>query len=436
MTIYRLSEIALYALLSFLPFVFLAYYPFQNQLRFSIGVTLSSLTILCLIRIGLTYWTSIADRRWAIVLLGTVIYALFYILLIDAPLGKCLFFLLIFSNISNFILTATKCTEKRIFPDLYFVPYRWSSSIILVCMEILILIPLFFYLKKIFAPTVLANDKAWRYLWLIPLTFYSVWFRNFYFSAEGSVVLSGRLPYLFFSLLINLGALLVYTTVGQLISQYAENALLQEKAHQLSLQHTLYNNLQDRIEEARHMRHDLKQHLHVVSAYLQDKKYEELETYLGRYQKSMINDTPLVYCDNHAINALLQYFAGYAKIVNTGFSASISLPNEIGIPDEVLTVVLGNLLENAIEACIAEENPHAVISVHGKLDKGSVFFKIINTSLTPPKTDTKGRYFSSKRKGYGIGLQSVRNITERYDGVMGVFWEDGKFIVSVLLNIP
>ncbi len=438
MTPFRVFEIALYALVSFLPPVLLALFPFTNRLRFSKSVTICGMLLLYLVRIAITYLTSIADRRGPIVLLGTFLYALFFFLFIREEFGKCLFPLLMMSNILNLILTATKVTEKLLFPSHYATPYTWTSSLLYFCMELIILTPLYFYFKKIFVPITFAEHKAWKYLWLIPLTFYSVWFRNFYFSAEGSVELSTRPRYLFFSLIVNAGALLVYTVVAQLIRQHAEHERLQKHAHQLSMQQTIYTNLQDRIEEARRSRHDMKQHVHVVSSLLQEKKYEDLEKYLGRYEKSMALDEPLVYCENMTLNALLQYFAAYSKVIGVGFSASVQARNDVGIPDEALTVVAGNLLENAIEYFMTNPEEKGVISVHGKEDKGSMFLKVVNTCSTPPKTDKHGDYLSSKRSGHaiGIGLQSVQNIVERYHGKMRAYWEDGNFIISLLLNIP
>ncbi len=436
MTTFRMFEIALYALVSYLPLVLLAVYPFRYKMRFSKGISVGGMILLYLMRIGFTYLTSIAERRGPLVIFGTFVYAIFFLLFIKESIWKCLFPLLMMSNISNLILTAAKVTEKIFFPNLYYTPYRWSSSLTFFLMEAVILIPLFFYFKNIFMKATAEENKAWQYLWLIPLTFYSVWFRNFYFGAEGSKELARRPQYLLFLLVINAGALLVYTVVAQLIRQHAENERLQKQAHQLSMQHTIYTDLQDRIEEARRIRHDLKQHIHVVTSLLQDKKYEDLENYLGRYEKSMALGEPLMYCENPAINALLQYFSNYAKVLGVGFSATVQVRNHVGIPDEDLTVAAGNLLENAIEYFLANSDVHGVLSVHGKEDKGSMFLKVVNTCPKPPKTDKHGSYLSSKRSGYGIGLQSVQNIVERYNGKMRAHWEDGNFIVSLLLNIP
>ncbi len=436
MTPFRMFEIALYALITYLPLVLLAVYPFRDKLRFPKGVTICSMIFLYCVRILFTYLTSIAERRGVLVLLGTFVYALFFFAFVKEEIWKCLFPLLMMSNISNLLLTAAKVTEKYMFPSLYETPYRWSSSLTFLMMEILILLPLFFYFKNVFVKATIEENKAWKYLWLIPLTFYSVWFRNFYFGAEGSKELAGRPQYLLFSLVINGGALLVYTVVAQLIHQHAENEKLQKQAHQLSMQHATFTHLQDRIDEARRNRHDLKQHVHVVSSLLQEKKYNDLEKYLGRYEKSMALDEPLVYCENLVVNALFQYFSNYAKVIGIGFSAAVPLKNDVGIPDEALTVVAGNLLENAIEYFVANPDVKGVISVHGKEDKGSLFLKVVNTCPKPPKTDKNGKYLSSKRSGYGIGLQSVQNIAKRYQGKMRAHWEDGNFIVSILLNIP
>ncbi len=430
-------EILLYSVLNFLPFTLLTLYPFRDRLRASPLITALGLLCNAIIHFATTILKYYSPYNWLLSLGCTLIHALFMLIWIKDHFGKSLFTLLMMTNLSNFVLVASKCLEGILFPQLAVEFHHWSHSLTTLIVECIVLTPLYFYMKNIYTNAVKHNSSRtlWRYLWLIPLTFYAVWFRNFYFSAEGALELALRPRHTLYSFVVNAGAMLSYYMVSKLINEYVHNEQLQEKAHQLSMQHAQYGFLQDRIDEARRARHDVRQHLHVISAYLKEKKYEELELYINRYQKSQPEEVPLVFCENPAINALLQYFAGHAKVIGAGFSCSVHLPKDAGIPDEVLTVVLGNLLENAMEACTSIDTG-TVVSVRGKADESAIFFKVVNTCPKIPKTDKAGRFLSSKRKGYGIGLRSVESIATQYGGLMKAFWEDGTFTVSVMLNRP
>ncbi len=437
MTFWRILEICLCFIMPLLTHLVLAGIAFNSQHRFKWKTTTLIICCWVLTHCILGLWLQGVEYEGMVTLLTIPVNAAFYMLLIDAHWGKCMFTLLTLTNLGRFIYTTGKMLEGLCFPALAVQEYRWSHALMMLVLAAVVLIPMSFFFRRIFSKAM--QDKtpltAWRYLWLIPLTFYSVWFRNAYFSAEGSLVLSLRPQYALYSLVINGGALLVYAMTCQLINEHAQNETLREKDRQHTVQQAQYQNLHERIEEGRRTKHDLRQHLLVVSAYVKEQKYDELEAYLTRYRKSIPEDT-ISYCDNFAVNALLQYFAGHAKLIGTGFSASVHVPTDTGIPDEDLTVAVGNLLENAIEACTAQGGRGAVISVRGKTENGSIFFKIVNSCPQKPKTDRNGQFLSSKRKGLGIGLGSVDNIAKRYSGMMQARWEDGQFTVSLLMTIP
>ncbi len=438
MTPVYLLECALYSTVNFLPCMLLALYPFRRELRFSLPLTALGIVCNCAIHMVMNTLKLTTNYDGLLSMGCSLIHILFMFSMVKAHWGKSLFTLLMMTNTSNFIIVSSKCLEGLLFPNIPLDHFHWTNSLTMVIMDFVVLTPLFVYFQKIYSKAMEqeSSPTVWRYLWLIPLTFYSVWFRNFYFSQEGALTLALRPRYTLFSLVINGGALLVYALIAQLINEHAENQRLKERESQLLLQQEQYTNLQDRIEEARRAKHDLRQHMHVISAFVKEQRFEELDTYIQRYHRTLPEENTLQYCQNFAVNALLQYFAGYAKMISAGYSAHMELPKEVGIPDEILTVVLGNLTENAVEACVAQGSG-SLVSIWGKADDSAVFFKIVNTCPQPPRQDSHGRYYSSKRKkGYGIGLRSVENITKQYDGIMKTAWEDGKFIVSVMLNIP
>ncbi len=437
MDLHYALEITLYSFIQFVPCMVLALYPFRDNLRSTKAVTALGILFNTFVHAAINILKHYSPYDGALSVVCTLTHMLFMFLLINDHLGKGLFTLLMVTNISNFLFVFSKSIEAQFVPEIAVEPFHLTHTLSIAAVELLVLIPLFFYMKNVHtaAVSVSSSNKMWRHLWLIPLTFYAVWFRNFYFSQEGAMALAMRPRHSLFSLVINAGALLTYWMVAKLISEAEKNRQLQLREQNLMLQHAQYSNLQDRIDEARRAKHDIRHHLHVISTYLKDEKYGELEEYINRYRRTMPEDSTFQFCDNYAVNALLQYFAGYAKMIGSGFNAIVQLPNNTGIPDEVLSVVLGNLIENATEACVAEGSG-SLISIRGKMDEAAVFFKIVNSCTRPPKQDKAGNYLSSKAKDRGIGLQSVQAICQQYNGMMKSTWEDGTFAVSIMLTIP
>ncbi len=436
MPAYRYIEIILYSVLYFLPYLLLAYYPFARELRFSRAFTFLVMLVITAFQVGTHIYTANKPEVWWVALLQGFIETVLFILTVKAHWGKSTFTFLMLANISNFVFCAAKCFEGLLFPSLAAEHYRWSNIITLVVSEAVILIPIYFFFKKFYIKALreVTASTVWHYIWLVPLTFYSVWFRNFYFSAEGADILALRPRHLLYTLVINSGALLIYAMVMKLVREQAANDALREKEVQLMIKQKQFETLTERIEEARAAKHDMRQHLHMISAYLADEKYSELEAYVSKLGKSIPENSALSYCSHYAVNALLQYFSGVAREHGIAFSVHIELPEHISIPDDVLAVLLGNLLENATEACTAEKSP--MLTVRGKTDGNAVFFKVVNTFTGKLKKSPNGLYLSTKHEGRGIGLRSVRGITSDYNGILKIEPHDGTFSVSVMLMLP
>ncbi len=436
MDAYRAIELTVYSILRILPYLLLMLYIFKGHLRFPKWVTISSVVIITALRCLCSYLLYFNGERLSNSNPGFLLLVAFTFLFIKDHWGKSLFSMLMLNNVSTFAVTAAKYLESLIFGDYALQLHRWTNIITLIVVEAAVLIPLFFYIKHIYMKAIhqTTSKRTWRMLWLVPFTFYAVWFRNSFYATENHELLSLELIYVFFCLLVNGGGMLIYTLVMHLINERVANDRLREKESLLTLQKAQYENLQERIEEAKTARHDMRQHLHMISAYLTDEKYPEAQAYINNLRKSIPESGSLHLCEHYATNAILQYFQGLAKENNIIFSTQIELPPDINIPDEALTVLLGNLCENAVHACIKE--PNAVITVRGKIDKDSVFFKITNTFSGRTKRTSDGLFLSTKHEGRGIGLRSVRNIVSNYNGILKINPNGGLFTVSVLLKIP
>ncbi len=430
----RFIELTVYSLLRILPYLFLFIYIFRGHFRFPKPVTAIAILLISAARCLCGYAAYYDIEKITGPNPGIMIFVAISILLIKDHFGKSLFSLFMLSNISGFVVTASKWLEKAFFGDISYQLHRYTNIITLIIVEAAVLIPIYFYIKHIYFKAVhqYTSKRLWRLLWLVPFTLYTVYYKNSFYTAELTDVFSPDLRYVFYSFLVSGGGMLIYTLVAFLINEHAENNRLREKEYALTLRQTQYENLHERIEEARAAKHDMRQHLHIISSYIKDKKYSQLEEYINSYRKTVPEYSTFLYCEHYEVNALLQYFAGLSKENGIEFSAQIDLPADIGIDSDALTVLIGNLLENAVHACQQEAN--SAISVRGLKDENGVFFKISNTFKGEVKKAPNGLYLSTKHDGRGIGLRSVRNIVTDHNGMLEIDHTGGYFTVSVLLN--
>lgn len=434
MEFYRAIEITVYSVLRILPYLLLMFYIFKDHFRFPIWVPITAIAVITVLRCLCGYAAYLDTSRLNDPNPGILILVALTALLVK-DWGKGLFSMLMLANVSSFVATASKYFEGLIFGNYALQLHRWTNIFILIIVEALILIPLFFYIKNFFMKAIhqTVSKRAWMFLWLVPFTFYTVWYRNSFFATENHEILSLDLKYVFFALLVNGGGLLIYTLVASLINEHVDNDRLKEQEMQVMIKQKQFETLQERIDEARTAKHDMRQHLHMISAFVEDEKYDELKDYISSFRKSIPENITISYCEHYGINALLQYFAGLARENGIAFSANMELPAEIAIPDDVLAVLLGNLLENAVEACEKERKP--VIRIRGQMQGNSVFFKIVNTFTGKVKKSSDGLYLSTKHEGRGIGLRSVRGIVNDYNGILKITQEDGLFTVSALVDV-
>ena len=289
-------------------------------------------------------------------------------------------------------------------------------------------------MKDVFTPAVEKEPSGfeWRYLWLIPATFYLVWYVSIYgIVSRTALEIALRPRNTIFLFMINVGAFLIYYVVSRLIAEQNRTLELREKNHQLTMQALQYGNLQEKITDARRAKHDVRHHITVMQEYLNNKEYDALGEYLNGYSASLPDDTLVRFCENTAANAVLLYFAQQAKNEGIDFSVKAEISNNTAVSENDISVLLGNLLENALDACKAEDGADRRIIVRAGSAGGSLCVTIDNTFTKELKYTSENALASTKHEGIGLGTQSVKSIAEHYGGVFKTEAKDNMFYASV-----
>lgn len=181
--------------------------------------------------------------------------------------------------------------------------------------------------------------------------------------------------------------------------------------------------------------HDIKNHILIMRSYLTKNNYSDLNDYLQRLQEETRLAVPQVYTGQPAVDSMLHYKMSVAKN-NISIKVETSIPEKLNIDDFDITVILGNLLDNAIEACckLEEEKREIVLSL--RLVKNQ-FFVLIENPFNGKIRWKHGRPLTDKedRSNHGIGLQNVKRVVEKYNGIMEMSEENKIFRVKIMLYL-
>jgi signal transduction histidine kinase len=205
----------------------------------------------------------------------------------------------------------------------------------------------------------------------------------------------------------------------------------------LEMQRYLYNNLTTATEQVRVVRHDLRHQLSAIRGYLEKGNVTGALGYVDTISGTIPEIANKLLCDNFAVNAVAVHYLDEAKKSAIQTDLRLVVPSDLGqIPDNDMSIIVGNLFENAIEACQYVEEDKRFIRITSKVVKNRLTLAIDN-SFDGQYKETNGQFVSRKRKGQskGIGISSVRAIVEKYGGSLKHEAADGVFMTSLYVKL-
>lgn len=427
-------ETIVYVLLTTIPIHIITFAEYWNCSWRSKKAAIFLVAINVILKVGYVIWTlpNFSNVR-TIELFCSFIALLIYFYFIQIDKFKLLFtyillidYIIVIRGLSSFAGTRFFHSSFQSWPVILISFFLYALSLPWM---------LYFFQKTVHLVLQSDSPGLWRVIWMPPaLTSVVV---LLYTNAYESNL--GDWKSLFARLSLMACILVVYYMLLRSLEELRSRAVLEEQTRQsehiLALQRTQYNRLQTYMEEIRRARHDLRQHQNIIRSFLEAGEDEKLRDYLQAQTSSLPADPFHSYCKNYAVNLLLNFYAGELTDKDIDFEFRINLPEELKIPTPNFCVILGNLLENAQDACIGQQEPF--IRVAAQITANQAITLIVdNTSPTPPQLQEDGSFLSTKHSGSGIGTQSIRYIAKQYHGTADFRWENGMFLSSVFLNPP
>jgi len=244
-----------------------------------------------------------------------------------------------------------------------------------------------------------------------------------------------------FSVFSSLMLLLVNYVVFEIYDWMSRDAMVREQNRLYGQQLELCSRQAEEREslylEIRRLRHDMKNYLSCLLGAVQTGEKKEAEMLI----QEMLNDgisnrtSEVSRSGNIVVDSLVNYKHDLAEKEGIMFEANVFIPVSLPFQSGHLAVILGNLLDNALEACRGVPEGQRYIKLDISYVKEMLQICIRNSYHATHRKDSSGRYLTTKKDtlDHGIGLSSVEQAVSCYHGEMTAEGTGNEFRVSVVM---
>lgn len=222
----------------------------------------------------------------------------------------------------------------------------------------------------------------------------------------------------------------LYDSLARFFYERTQMELLKREQNYYHQQSLL---LQKNHKEVQVFRHDMKNQIVAIQRMAEENEISKLLDYTEQMTRRLSVVNCFCESDNIAIDSIINYKLTFAKNSGIRVKTKISIPKSFPVKDDDMVIILGNLLDNALDgARTANDNKYISLTLVYQEDHLSL--QISNSHNTAIKI-SKGKYLTHKKESalHGIGLESVRSIVNKYSGIMEVTHTEHEFLVRLML---
>lgn len=225
----------------------------------------------------------------------------------------------------------------------------------------------------------------------------------------------------------------------KMIDQQKKEFVLQIKEKEYKNQQIYFNHIQDVIKTLRAQRHDFNNYISTIYGLIQLKKLEEAKKYILNLSNDVSDLNEIVNVYHPVVGAVLNMKKEKAARKKIDYNVDVDLPSELPFEFVDLSTILGNLLDNAIEACEKISNTYTKIDIKMYIKDLHMVIKIENSKSNEViLSDNKLiGYVTTKldKENHGLGLRNVKKAVDKYDGAINIQDNGKTFMVDIALPI-
>ncbi len=200
-------------------------------------------------------------------------------------------------------------------------------------------------------------------------------------------------------------------------------------AFETELLQKYYAEVENMYKKMRGWRHDYRHHIQTMKVHAANHEYEEINEYLNMLDDDLTNVETVIKTGNRMADAILNSKLSLAAERDIQVKAEAKIPVSLTISELDLCIIIGNLLDNAIEACMELPAPERLIRIYMEMKGHYLYFALTNTAAG----EKQHSFTSHKGAGHGLGLSRIDAVVKKYDGHITRASESGAFSTEILL---
>lgn len=351
---------------------------------------------------------------------------------------------LLFFNVSSYLFdgsTPARCLSAVII-NFFLLLFLYNGTIIhklflafLLPANAYFLILWFILVKVITALSLKQNQGKinladWIHIFLIPtgslVICYVVW------RAQGQTVNLFQSIILAISLIINMAADYLYRQIQFYSIANEENKLLRQQNEYFQAE---YEDFEKQWLKLCRIRHDMTNNYVLEMDYLEKGEYDLLLEYYRDRIGKIKDRKKVIHTGNIGIDSIVNYKLGIAEELQITVDRTIEIAGKVTINHVDLNILIGNLMDNAIEAVRNMNADRKKISLLIRTDQTAFFLEIGNFFKGERTRDAEGNFLTNKTDKFyhGLGLKGVQEIVRKYNGQMTIDVKENEFNIKVLI---
>ena len=189
------------------------------------------------------------------------------------------------------------------------------------------------------------------------------------------------------------------------------------------------------VEKTASLKHDIANHIGAIGSLIRENEISRALNYINQLEKYAPFNSKIVESGNLVIDSILNYKLDYVKSIGVNTHLDIKVPSDLELESFDMVVILGNLLDNSVEA-LKKLKENRTIWVSIKYDRGVLIIQIQNNFDGKISVGAKGLITTKDDKdNHGLGLKNIESTLEKYNGLLEYSYTDNLFKAEVLMYL-
>ena len=204
-------------------------------------------------------------------------------------------------------------------------------------------------------------------------------------------------------------------------------------AYQQGLVAMHYAEVENMYNQIRGFKHDYRNHIQAMKSHVANGELDAIAQYLDGLDSELDTIEPIIKTGNRMADAILNSKISLARAKGIQVIADANIAIELTTSPVDFCIILGNLLDNAMEACMPLPEHDRLIRIYMEMKNTQLYISITNTAPYGKRQKHGNKFMTTKGEGHGFGLARIDHIVERYGGYLSRNSEDGAYSTEILL---